>query len=72
MKTLNKHQAKAIADALAALNNVGGAIVDKVLFPERIDFTLYHCDRGCGVSKDGRTVEEYETIHDFLVAYEVA
>ena len=70
MKTLNKHQAKAVADALAALNNVS-ASVDEIRFPGEAQAVVFYCRGGVGVSTNGRSREEYDTIHDFLDAYGV-
>ena len=71
MKTLNKHQAKAVADALAALNNVS-ATVEEIRFQADRRAVIFYFDGGLEVSEGGRAREVYNTIHDFLVAYDVA
>ena len=71
MKTLNKHQAKAIADALATLNDVS-ATVGEIRFQANRLAVIFYSDGGLEVSEGGRAREVYTSILDFLVAYDVA
>lgn len=66
---LSKSDARAIYKAMAALAAVEARLFYAIVLPEQQQtFNAY--DGGTyGVSVEGRTVEEYETLGDFARAY---
>jgi hypothetical protein len=68
---LNKDQAKAIYDAMCALNNVGATFdeVNVINTYPRIKFFRYAWNGGFGISVNGESKEEYDDQAAFAAAY---
>lgn len=70
---LTKPQAKAVYDAMCALNNVGASF-DELFISDsypRIKFIRFQWNGGYGVSYNGDTKENYGSESDFAKAYGV-
>lgn len=67
-KVLSKPQAAVIYTAIYGLNKFGGKF-DTIVFDNRINFVCYAYDAGYGVTKDGKTVEHFDTLRFFADYY---
>lgn len=65
---LMKGSARAVYKVMVALNDIGARLEHVIRLPNGSTFTVY--DGGTyGVSVNGNTKEEYETLRDFALAY---